>query len=51
MRFFTFYRTMQAYREALNAEDTTLVLSPDGDFLRFLNSFEGLASAAPGEGG
>lgn len=40
--FFTFYRTMQAYREALNATDTTLVLSPDGDFLRFLTSFEGL---------
>ncbi len=40
--FFTFYRTMQAYREALNSTDTTLVLSPDGDFLRFLTSFEGL---------
>ena len=51
VRFFTFYRTMQAYREALNAEDTTLVLSPDGDFLRFLNSFEGLMQPAPGEGG
>jgi membrane protease subunit HflC len=36
--FFTFYRTMQAYREALNAGDTTIVMSPDGDFLRFLNS-------------
>ncbi len=41
--FFTFYRTMQAYREALNAGDTTLVLSPDGDFLRYLTSFEGIA--------
>lgn len=51
VRFFTFYRTMQAYREALNAEDTTLVLSPDGDFLRFLNSFEGLIQPAPEEGG
>ena len=47
VRFFTFYRTMQAYREALNAEDTTLVLSPDGDFLRFLNSFEGVLATAP----
>lgn len=43
--FFTFYRTMQAYREALNAGDTTLVLSPDGDFLRFLTSFEGVAAS------
>jgi membrane protease subunit HflC len=42
IEFFTFYRTMQAYRGALNAEDTTMVMSPDGDFLRFLNSFEGL---------
>lgn len=51
VRFFTFYRTMQAYREALNAEDTTLVLSPDGDFLRFLNSFEGVLAGAPEGGG
>ena len=51
VRFFTFYRTMQAYREALNAEDTTLVLSPDGDFLRFLNSFEGVLATAPEGGG
>ncbi len=43
VEFFTFYRTMQAYRKALNATDTTLVLSPDGDFLRFLTSFEGVA--------
>lgn len=42
VEFFTFYRTMQAYRGALNADDTTMVMSPDGDFLRFLNSFEGL---------
>lgn len=42
IEFFTFYRTMQAYRGALNADDTTMVMSPDGDFLRFLNSFEGL---------
>jgi len=35
--FFAFYRTMQAYREALgNGENTTMVLSPDSDFLKFL---------------
>ena len=55
VEFFTFYRTMQAYRESLNADDTTLVLSPDGDFLRYLTSFEGMqpggagAPPAPGE--
>ncbi|MBC6439209.1 MAG: protease modulator HflC [Rhodospirillales bacterium] len=42
VEFFTFYRTMQAYRESLNANDTTLVLSPDNDFLQYLNTFEGL---------
>ena len=40
--FFTFYRTMQAYREALNADDTTIIMSPDGDFLQFLNSVQGM---------
>jgi membrane protease subunit HflC len=36
--FFTFYRSLQAYREALGGSDTTMVLSPDSDFFRF---FEG----------
>jgi len=49
VEFFTFYRTMQAYRAALQGDDTTLVLSPDGDFLRYLNSFEGLGTG--GEAG
>jgi membrane protease subunit HflC len=40
--FFTFYRTMQAYRQALNSDDTTIVMSPDGDFLQFLNSVQGM---------
>ena len=44
--FFTFYRTMQAYREALNGDDTTLVLSPDNDFLQYLNSFQGLSAGS-----
>ena len=44
VEFFTFYRTMQAYREALNSDDTTLLMSPDGDFLRYLNSFQGFGA-------
>jgi len=32
--FFAFYRSMEAYKTALGA-DTTLVLSPDSDFLRY----------------
>lgn len=32
--FFGFYRSMQAFQEALGSEDTTMVLSPDSDFFR-----------------
>ena len=35
--FFEFYRTMQAYRKTLNKDNTTLILSPDSEFLRELN--------------
>ena len=51
VEFFTFYRTMQGpYREALNANDTTLVMSPDGDFLRFLNNADGVIPREAFEG-
>jgi len=40
--FFEFYRTMQAYRNSFNKEDTRLVLSPDSEFFKyFLNSETG----------
>ena len=39
--FFSFYRSMQAYREALGAGDTTMVLSPDSDFFRFFSNRDG----------
>ena len=39
--FFKFYRRMIAYREALQGEDTTMVLSPDSDFLRYFNDLTG----------
>ena len=32
--FFQFYRTMQAYRKTLDKGDTTMVLSPDNEFLK-----------------
>ncbi len=35
--FFTFYRSMQAYREAISDDDTTMVLSPDSDFFQYFN--------------
>lgn len=33
--FFEFYRAMQAYRNSLKKEDTTLVISPEDGFLRY----------------
>ena len=39
--FFAFYRSMEAYDRALGGEDTTMVLSPDSDFLRFFKSLSG----------
>jgi modulator of FtsH protease HflC len=44
--FFAFYRSMQAYREALGGQNTTLVLSPDSDFFRFFGSSSGKSGAA-----
>jgi len=35
VEFFEFMRTMEAYKKALD-KDTTLVLSPDSDFLKYL---------------
>lgn len=36
--FFSFYRSMQAYREAISDDDTTLVLSPNSDFFKYFGS-------------
>ena len=35
--FFNFYRTMQAYKKTLSQDDTTLILSPDSDFLKYID--------------
>ena len=39
-KFFDFYRSMEAYEEALG-EGTTMVLSPDSEFFRFFGTSEG----------
>ena len=39
-KFFDFYRSMEAYEDALG-EGTTMVLSPDSEFFRFFGSSEG----------
>jgi membrane protease subunit HflC len=33
--FFAFYRSMRAYKDSLGSDNTTLVLSPNNDFLRY----------------
>jgi modulator of FtsH protease HflC len=41
--FFSFYRSMQAYRTAItDSETTTMVLSPNSDFFRYFNSMSGV---------
>jgi len=42
IEFFSFYRSMQAYRTALGADDTTMVLSPDSDFFKFFSRMTGV---------
>lgn len=45
--FFAFYRSLQAYRDALNGRDTSFVLTPEGNFFRFFGGWQG-SPAAPG---
>ncbi|HWL79954.1 MAG TPA: protease modulator HflC [Roseomonas sp.] len=53
--FWSFYRSMQAYREALSEGDTRLVLTPDSEFFRYFRQSrpegsglgDGSAAAAP----
>jgi membrane protease subunit HflC len=46
-QFFAFYRSLQAYRDALTGKDTAFVLSPEGNFFRFFSGAPaGIASAA-----
>ncbi len=39
--FFAFYRSMQAYENALGGQGTRMVLSPDSDFFRYFNDLSG----------
>jgi len=41
VEFYTFYRSMKAYSEALGKGDTTMVLSPDSDFFRYFGDQTG----------
>lgn len=39
--FFAFYRSMQAYEQALQSGDTRLVISPDTEFFRYFSDAKG----------
>jgi membrane protease subunit HflC len=39
--FFAFSRSLTAYEQALKNGDTTILLSPDSEFLRYLNDLQG----------
>jgi modulator of FtsH protease HflC len=45
--FFAFYRTMQAYENALKQGDTRMVISPNSDFFRFFGDPTGRRNGAP----
>jgi membrane protease subunit HflC len=45
--FFAFYRSLQAYRDALNGKDTSFVLTPEGNFFRFFGGWAGEGATAP----
>lgn len=45
--FFEFYRSMAAYKQALEQSGTTMVLSPDSDFFRFFNNSGGEGARTP----
>ena len=40
--FFSFYRSMQAYINAISAEDTTMILSPDSTFFEYFDKIDKL---------
>jgi membrane protease subunit HflC len=43
--FYSFYRSMQAYRDSIGGDQDVLVLEPDSDFFRFLQNQSGAARA------
>jgi len=45
-QFFAFYRSLQAYRDALTGKDTSFVLSPESRFFRFFQGWAGTTETA-----
>ena len=38
--FFSFYRSLQAYRDSLDNNDQVLVLEPDSEFFKYFNTMK-----------
>ena len=47
--FFNFYRTMQAYTEALDSQSTYMVLSPESEFFSFFGAAAGNSAQGSGQ--
>jgi len=45
--FFNFYRSLQAYGEAFSGNETTMVLSPDSEFFRYMSGRKGMMGTKP----
>ncbi len=41
IEFYSFYRTLEAYKSSISGDGTTLIMSPDNDFLKYLNNSKG----------
>lgn len=39
--FFAFYRSMEAYRETLKSDNTTMIVTPDSEFFRYFGAERG----------
>jgi membrane protease subunit HflC len=46
-QFYEFYRSLQAYRQAFGDGATTMVLSPDSEFMKYFRDQDGTAAARP----
>ncbi len=44
--FFGFYRSMQAYEHSMKRGDTSLLIAPDSDFMRYFNDASGKSPGA-----
>lgn len=38
--FYSFYRSLQAYRESFSSKEDVLVLTPDNEFFRYMESMK-----------